>query len=673
MANMNYMDVVGGSLGIAESLTQGLAANAKIADTSIQDQMIQSHEAQQYDSSDYDSLMAQYSTGLRTNYSGSELRGSSIGEQLGNTLSSTLGGAMSGATMGPWGAVAGAGAGLLGGLSGIFIGNAKARSEAARLNYNTLKANDINNQKFAQTASNISDKMFNSAALNLGLTNKSAYGGQMKLSGNFNNGVTQFNTGGTHEENPYEGIQQGMDSNGVPNLVEEGEVKWNDYIFSNRLKVPKDLKQKYKLSDSVKTYADAVKKLQKESEERPNDIISKRTLDSILSDVASVQEEQRIREQQRELNNALKQLSPQELMSLGNILGQQQMAEEQAAQQQAMQQMSQEQIPQEQIPADYGALANMQALGGHIGRKYELGSILESPSASTGPLDQSVSLGIAQNNYQVPPLVIPQTQLNTPQSIQNDTLTQIRTTNNIEPSTGISEGGKTPKHNWGAEVLRALPVAGNFVSSLVDAFSPRDYNVPVRLEQKAEQTPHASYKPIGQYMSYRPYDINNIMNLAQAANTGAVRTQRDLAGGNRAAAAANIAALDTSYQKGLGDTFAAAQKYNDERLAKALEFNRGTDQLNAGLRSQALSQELQRAGMINQAYQAAAPYRTALDTRKLDLTNFFDSMGAIGREALDRDSIEALYKSGVFGTGNDAIRAYYNYSRHKNGGKLKKK
>lgn len=45
--------------------------------------------------------------------------------------------------------------------------------------------------------------------------------------------VTVFEGGGTHEENPLGGIPQGQGSNGKVNLVEEGETKWNDYIFSN--------------------------------------------------------------------------------------------------------------------------------------------------------------------------------------------------------------------------------------------------------------------------------------------------------------------------------------------------------------------------------------------------------------------------------------------------------
>jgi len=45
--------------------------------------------------------------------------------------------------------------------------------------------------------------------------------------------VTMFEGGGKHEENPLGGIPVGKGPNGKPNLVEEGETKWEDYIFSN--------------------------------------------------------------------------------------------------------------------------------------------------------------------------------------------------------------------------------------------------------------------------------------------------------------------------------------------------------------------------------------------------------------------------------------------------------
>tara|TARA_R110000850_G_scaffold90138_2_gene192310 strand:- start:14758 stop:16485 length:1728 start_codon:yes stop_codon:yes gene_type:complete len=47
--------------------------------------------------------------------------------------------------------------------------------------------------------------------------------------------VIEFKGGGTHEENSLGGIPQGTGANGKPNLVEEGETKWNDYIFSNAI------------------------------------------------------------------------------------------------------------------------------------------------------------------------------------------------------------------------------------------------------------------------------------------------------------------------------------------------------------------------------------------------------------------------------------------------------
>ena len=59
-------------------------------------------------------------------------------------------------------------------------------------------------------------------------------GGQMQSTpGEANNMVTRFENGGLHEHNPLGGIPVGVGPNGKPNLVEEGETKWNDYIFSN--------------------------------------------------------------------------------------------------------------------------------------------------------------------------------------------------------------------------------------------------------------------------------------------------------------------------------------------------------------------------------------------------------------------------------------------------------
>lgn len=118
-----------------------------------------------------------------------------------------------------------------------------------------------------------------------------AFGGSLVHGGDFTNGITFIGSGGTHEQNPFEGVQMGINPDGEPNLVEEGEVVYNDYVFSNRLKVPKKAKKDFKLKGE--TFADAAKALQKESEERPNDPISLRGLEASMGRLVGIQEEMR--------------------------------------------------------------------------------------------------------------------------------------------------------------------------------------------------------------------------------------------------------------------------------------------------------------------------------------------------------------------------------------------
>lgn len=86
----------------------------------------------------------------------------------------------------------------------------------------------------------------------------------------------------------------GMDSEGTPNLVEEGEVIYDDYVFSNRLKVPKQIKEQYKLKGKKAiTFAEAALQMSKESEERPNDPISQNGLNDSMMKLMMIQEQVR--------------------------------------------------------------------------------------------------------------------------------------------------------------------------------------------------------------------------------------------------------------------------------------------------------------------------------------------------------------------------------------------
>ena len=113
-----------------------------------------------------------------------------------------------------------------------------------------------------------------------------AYGGQMPQQ------LTEFNSGGTHEQNINSGIQQGTGANGQPNLVEQGETKHEDYIFSDRLKVNPNITKEFKLPSGLngKTFAAASKYLNKEAKERPNDPISNNAVKAQLSKLTAAQE-----------------------------------------------------------------------------------------------------------------------------------------------------------------------------------------------------------------------------------------------------------------------------------------------------------------------------------------------------------------------------------------------
>ena len=132
---------------------------------------------------------------------------------------------------------------------------------------------------------------------------KHAFGGHLNTNGSdFMTGLTYIDNGDTHENNPYEGVPMGADSEGTPNLVEQGEVIFNDYVYSNRLQVPKDVRKKYKLRDNT-TFADAVKYLTKSYEERPNDSISRDTSMEVLADLANVQEAERANKEYNSYKN----------------------------------------------------------------------------------------------------------------------------------------------------------------------------------------------------------------------------------------------------------------------------------------------------------------------------------------------------------------------------------
>lgn len=173
------------------------------------------------------------------------------------------------------GAAIGGGVGALTGVvSSLFGNNQKAKKEnrlyeQQKRNFNA-KGEEIDNQMFMDS-----------------MANYNAFGGQLN-----SNDVTTFENGGTHEQNPNGGIPQGVDQQGVPNLVEEGETKYKDYIFSNRIIADKKALGALNLPKrhGGKTFGKIADKLGAESKERPNDPISKRGLEDSMGKLQFLQE-----------------------------------------------------------------------------------------------------------------------------------------------------------------------------------------------------------------------------------------------------------------------------------------------------------------------------------------------------------------------------------------------
>ena len=275
--------------------------NAKIGSDSNIKQSINTFAATPVERSSREALSNQWvnSIPLNTSHRASEFTASS-GEQFGNTLGATISGASTGAKIGgPWGAVIGGVIGLGSGIIGSISGNNKARRQAKRLNKLATEANEARQKNYYASADFLDElDMFNylSNYKSMGgpLNNIFERGGYLGHThgGIFGNDVIYINEGDTHENNPYGGVQSGVDDEGNPNLVEEGEVIYNDYVFSNRLYPTEEQLEQYGLPKQYNnwTFAKIANELSKESEERANDPISLNGLRDSMSKLRSLQE-----------------------------------------------------------------------------------------------------------------------------------------------------------------------------------------------------------------------------------------------------------------------------------------------------------------------------------------------------------------------------------------------
>lgn len=167
-------------------------------------------------------------------------------------------------------------------------------------------------------------------------------------------GVNEFNAGGSHEENPYGGVPQGVAPDGAPNLVEQGEVKLSDiigmdnqYILSNRIIIDAEHAQQFNIPESVvgMTYAAAFKKLYQPLKERSGSTEVKNEIAHLANAFMQAQDSVKAEQEAQQASAIMNSLSPEERQQM------MQMAQQQGGQGQPSpeeQQMMQQQMMAQQ-------------------------------------------------------------------------------------------------------------------------------------------------------------------------------------------------------------------------------------------------------------------------------------------------------------------------------------
>lgn len=235
---------------------------------------------------------AQLNSGIK----GSDIDKTTSGQASLGIGSAMASGAAAGSVFGPWGAAIGAAAaGLTKGASLLFK-RKKAKSMAAKQNEENRRANDAVSDFQQRALDAQDDKDFANYMINFSGGKDSvlaAFGGQLHTNGaDFSNGASIIEAGGSHEDNPNSGVQIGVDKQGAPNLVEEGEVVYDDYVFSNRLKANDEVLGYANLPLKYRDmpFSDIAKKLLKPSEDQLNDPITTRTLKANMNKLRNAQE-----------------------------------------------------------------------------------------------------------------------------------------------------------------------------------------------------------------------------------------------------------------------------------------------------------------------------------------------------------------------------------------------
>lgn len=485
---------------------------------------------------------------------------------------------------------------------------------------------------------------------------KHAFGGDLMTHGaDFPTGLILVGNGGTHEENPNEGVPMGMDSEGIPNLVEEGEVIFNDYVFSKRLIVPKAVRKKYKLRGTKPlTFADAAIQMSKESEERPNDPISQRGLEDGMLKLMVAQEQLRVKKGK---TNTFANGGPVRKFAYAGAL-----------------------------PTDYGTLiGDLTDMRWMKDMKLPKDDVTQSDwwktkiePVGTAKIDPVTT--IASTGDQTAYTSKGDIPLSTIEGLDG-TKVAVKESRRREKEKGKDATGAP------MDYLRLAPAVSQGIQTLTDALgltNRPDFALGRKIREANRQVRGIGTRAAGQRMGYRPIDmwaaINNF-NSQMAAQRSAIRNS-----GNRVGSAGQLLALAYNQNNALGALYAGMEKANWDRLTQAITHNTSVDQADRAAELQAAQADAAQGNIRSQNLITAAKADDAEETayaqaRAINRDNFFNTLGALGKEKIDRSMMKGLIESGYFGTLNQSMLEALNYlginpkttTKAKEGGRINRK
>lgn len=604
--------------GVMDKVTSGLSGASALMNSTF-DILNSGKEEYKYDLDNYRNLMSQSGSvksldDLSNIYTSIQDPNKDIlmdGKEQGKHIASqTLTGITTGMSVGgPWGALVG---GIVGAGSGIVssvIGKNKANDrylESKKME-ELAKKSVINNMKGIQYQNSLQ-----------AASNYSKFGGPLHTKGGiFDTGLSFIDEGYTHEDNMYGGVPMGVDPEGNPNLVEEGEVVLNSngqkYVFSNSVYATEDILAQFGLPKKYAnaSYAYIADKATKEEMETPNDPISKRSLDDKMMRIIQAQEMTKAKQNKNK-------------KKLGNIF----------------------------------------KTGGITAPSFDF----KLPSKT---LAERLYGNKEQFKLEVPDVselsLIPKEETPIYKASAEDVIPALKRDIYTAPNTKVSKDTSE-----GSESLARYASIINTGLGLFENRKPDMTGADMIARERAKEVP-IGYSPLTHYMTPKPFDRAFYLNKMYGNAAGSRASIRNSAG-NRAQALGTLVASDYNTLGAVGDLNRQAEEYNYNNYKDVLDFNRATDIQNLNTAVQANSQRLQQRSLnadlaVKEAALRDAAIAAVGQARSNNRNAFAEDLSNIGRENFIFDMINK--NSGlIYQLDKDGSTVLKNASTKKCGGKM---